>query len=252
MPPSSGCKHPRGGVEDGKRRGVLTEENKQEQKQKWILIMDFRESPVVLEGFVFIAPLLALTLLFAYFGIIWVSVFFFAATFFTANFFRNPERSIPGDENAIVSPADGKVLKIEDVEMSGLINGTFRKVSIFMNIFNVHVNRVPYRGTVTAIEYRAGKFFSADLDKASVFNERNSVLVTTDDGRSILTIQIAGLVARRIVCWVNEGMDVARGERFGLIRFGSRLEVFMPLDTEVSVAEGEKVTAGETILGRLS
>lgn len=214
--------------------------------------MDFRESPVVLEGFVFIAPLLALTLLFAYFGFIWASVLFFVITFFVANFFRNPERSVPQDEKAIVSPADGKVLKIEDVNATGLINGTYKKVSIFMNVFNVHVNRAPYPGTVTAIEYKPGKFFSANLDKASELNERNSVLVTTNDGRSILTIQIAGLIARRIVCWVREGMDVARGERFGLIRFGSRLEVFMPHDTEISVAVGEKVKAGETIVGRLS
>ena len=214
--------------------------------------MDFRESPIVLEGFVFIATLLALTLLFAYFGIIWVSVIFFGATLFVTNFFRNPERSVSQDEKAIVSPADGKVLKIEDVEVTGLINGTCKKISIFMNIFNVHVNRAPYPGTVKAVEYKPGKFFSANLDKASELNERNSVLVTTDDGRSILTIQIAGLVARRIACWVSEGMDVDRGERFGLIRFGSRLEVFMPSDTQMSVAVGDKVKAGETIVGWLS
>ena len=217
-----------------------------------MLTMDFRESPVVLEGFVFIAPLLALTFIFAYFGIIWASVLFFGSTLFVANFFRNPERSVPRDEKAIISPADGRVLKIEDVEVTGLMNGTFKKISIFMNVFNVHVNRIPYPGTVTATEYRPGKFFSANLDKASLLNERNAVLVTTDDGRNILTIQIAGLVARRIVCWVSEGMDVARGERFGLIRFGSRLEIFMPSDTEISVAVGEKVKAGETIVGWLS
>lgn len=214
--------------------------------------MDFRESLIVLEGFVFIAPLLALTLLFAYFGIIWVSVLFFGATLFVANFFRNPERSVPPDEKAIVSPADGKVLKIENVEATGLVNGTCKKISIFMNIFNVHVNRAPYAGTVKAVEYKPGKFFSANLDKASELNERNSVLVTTDDGRSILTIQIAGLIARRIACWVSEGMDVDRGERFGLIRFGSRLEMFMPPDTRMSVAVGDKVKAGETIVGWLS
>lgn len=214
--------------------------------------MDFRESLIVLEGFVFIAPLLALTLLCAYFGIIWVSVLFFGATLFVANFFRNPERSVPPDEKAIVSPADGKVLKIENVEATGLVNGTCKKISIFMNIFNVHVNRAPYAGTVKAVEYKPGKFFSANLDKASELNERNSVLVTTDDGRSILTIQIAGLIARRIACWVSEGMDVDRGERFGLIRFGSRLEMFMPPDTRMSVAVGDKVKAGETIVGWLS
>ncbi|MBN2254824.1 MAG: phosphatidylserine decarboxylase family protein [Deltaproteobacteria bacterium] len=214
--------------------------------------MDFRESPVVLEGFVFIAPLCALTLVFAYFGNIWTSVLFFCATLFVANFFRNPERSVPQDEKAILSPADGRVLSIEEGVVSSLIEGPCKKVSIFMNVFNVHVNRMPFSGTVTAIEYRPGKFFSANLDKASELNERNSVVVTTDDGRKILTVQIAGMVARRIVCWVNEGMEMARGERFGLIRFGSRLEVFMPSDTEISVTVGEKVKAGETIVGRLS
>jgi phosphatidylserine decarboxylase len=214
--------------------------------------MDFRESPVVLEGFVFIAPLCALTLIFAYFGNIWTSVLFFGATLFVANFFRNPERSVPRDEKAILSPADGRVLSIEEGVVSSLIDGPCKKVSIFMNVFNVHVNRMPFPGTVTAIEYKPGKFFSANLDKASELNERNSVVVTTDDGRKILTVQIAGMVARRIVCWVNEGMEMARGERFGLIRFGSRLEVFMPSDTEISVTVGEKVKAGETIVGRLS
>jgi phosphatidylserine decarboxylase len=214
--------------------------------------MDFRESPVVLEGFVFIAPLCALTLIFAYFGVIVASVLFFIATLFVANFFRNPERSVPDDERAVLSPADGRILSIEDGAISSLIEGPCKKVSIFMNVFNVHVNRIPFPGLVTAIQYRPGKFFSADLDKASVLNEKNSVVVTTDDGRKIIVVQIAGLVARRIVCWVDTGMVVSRGERFGLIRFGSRLEIFMPSDTEITVAEGEKVKAGETIVGRLS
>jgi phosphatidylserine decarboxylase len=120
-----------------------------------------------------------------------------------------------------------------------------------MNIFNVHVNRVPYSGVVKGIYYNKGDFFSADLDKASLFNERNSIIIRTDDGKEILTVQIAGLIARRIECWVKEGMNVCKGERFGLIRFGSRLEVFLPSDSIMSVKVGDKVKAGETPIGWL-
>ena len=120
-----------------------------------------------------------------------------------------------------------------------------------MNIFNVHVNRVPTSGTVRKIRYTPGKFFSANLDKASSLNERSALLVVGDDGTEIMTTQIAGLIARRIVCWVKEGMAVERGERFGLIRFGSRLEVFMPPEARVAVDKGDRVRAGETVIGYL-
>ncbi|MEA1970849.1 MAG: phosphatidylserine decarboxylase, partial [Thermodesulfobacteriota bacterium] len=122
---------------------------------------------------------------------------------------------------------------------------------IFMNIFNVHVNRAPCAGTVKKISYRKGKFFPANLDKASALNERNLVLIETVDGIQILTIQIAGIIARRIVCWVKEGLEVQKGERFGLIKFGSRLEVFMPLGSTIHVKVGDKVRAGETRIGYL-
>ena len=125
------------------------------------------------------------------------------------------------------------------------------KISIFMNIFNVHVNRIPYSGRVRFIRYRSGKFLSANLDKASALNERNTVMVQTDDGREIMTVQIAGLIARRIVCWLREGMQVRKGDRFGLIRFGSRLEVFLPLGSAILVEVGDRVRAGETPIGEL-
>ena len=121
-----------------------------------------------------------------------------------------------------------------------------------MNVFNVHVNRRPYPGRVDVIQYKKGKFFSANLDKASSLNERNSVLIKTDDGREILTIQIAGIIARRIVCWITEGIKIERGQRFGLIRFGSRLEVFLPLDSTISVEVGDRVKGGETPIGYLA
>jgi len=213
--------------------------------------MKRRNSPIVREGFVFILPLLVLTVVFASVGIKSLALLFLVLTLFVINFFRNPERVIPTDTNVVVSPADGRVLKIEEVEDNGLITGKCKKISIFMNVFNVHVNRAPYAGTVKTIRYEAGKFLNASLDKASSLNEKNSVLVQTNDGREILTVQIAGLVARRIVCWVKEGMNIERGERFGLIRFGSRLEVFMPVDTEILVRVGDKVRAGETKIGSL-
>ena len=121
-----------------------------------------------------------------------------------------------------------------------------------MNVFNVHVNRAPYPGNIEAINYHEGKFFSANLDKASLDNERNEVLIRTEDGRIIWTVQIAGLIARRIVCWVNPGMHVRKGERIGLIRFGSRVDVYLPEDSIVSVKLNDKVRAGQTTLGYLS
>jgi phosphatidylserine decarboxylase len=214
------------------------------------LDMDQR-SIIARQGFPFIVPLLILTVIFAFFGKIWISSLFFLMTAFVTWFFRNPERKSPEDVKVIVSPADGRVIKIEDVIENDLLNGPSKKISIFMNVFNVHVNRVPYSGTVGAIRYREGKFLSANLDKASSLNEKNSILINTDNGKKILTEQIAGLIARRIECWLQVGMNVNKGDRFGLIRFGSRLDVFLPVDTVISVSIGDKVRAGETPIGWL-
>jgi phosphatidylserine decarboxylase len=213
--------------------------------------MGNRNSPIVFEGFIFIIPLLVLTVILGCYGLVWLTAISLAATLFVTNFFRNPERTAPEDERAVVSPADGMVIKIEEANEDDFLKERVRKVSIFMNLFNVHVNRAPYSGLVKTIRYKEGKFFSANLDKASLFNERNYVLVRTEGGKEILTIQIAGIIARRIVCWAKEGMHIEKGERFGLIRFGSRLEVFMPLDTGISVKIGDKVRAGETVIGYL-
>ena len=130
--------------------------------------------------------------------------------------------------------------------------GRFKKISIFMNVFNVHVNRAPYSGKIETINYHEGKFFSANLDKASLDNERNEVMIRTEDGRPIWMVQIAGLIARRIICWVNVGTTIKKGERFGLIRFGSRVDVYLPEDSRISVKLRDKVKAGETALGYLS
>ncbi|NPV03305.1 MAG: phosphatidylserine decarboxylase family protein [Syntrophaceae bacterium] len=213
--------------------------------------MDRHDGTIVREGLPFIVGLGLLSAALFWIGLKGLAAVACAAMLFVAFFFRNPERSVPGEKGLVVSPADGRVLKIEEVQLDGLLQGPHRKVSIFMNVFNVHVNRVPYAGRVETIEYRAGKFLSADLDKASADNEKNTVLIRTAEGKAFLTIQIAGLIARRIVCWISEGMDVARGQRFGLICFGSRLEVVLPLDSRILVQPGQKVRAGETPLGVL-
>jgi len=203
------------------------------------------------EGVPFIFTLGLAALALAWMGFKGTATAVFAAMLFVAVFFRNPERAPPDEKGLVVSPADGKVLKVEEVQLDGPWQGPHRKVSIFMNVFNVHVNRIPYAGRVERIEYQAGKFLSADLDKASADNERNTVLIRTAEGKAFLTIQIAGLIARRIVCWIGEGMEVVRGQRFGLICFGSRLEVVLPLDSKILVQAGQKVRAGETPLGVL-
>ncbi len=220
--------------------------------RKLMADMNNKHSPVILDGLVFVIPLVILAAVCGYVGAGRTGMVFLVAALFVLWFFRNPERVPPEDEKAVLSPADGKVIKIEEVEEQEMLGGGARKVSIFMNIFNVHVNRAPCTGTVREIVYREGRFFSANLDKASALNERNLVLIETADGNRILTIQIAGIIARRIVCWVTEGMGIEKGERFGLIKFGSRLEVLMPLDASIPVRVGDKVRAGETRIGYLT
>ena len=210
------------------------------------------DSIIAHEGYPFIIFSLVITVFVAFFGISWLTILFALITIFIVWFFRNPERYFQEEEKVLISPADGKVIKIEDIEISGSISGKFKKVSIFMNVFNVHINRVVYSGKIEAINYHKGKFFSANLDKASQDNERNEVLIRTEDGRSIWMVQIAGLIARRIICWVSAGNDVKKGERFGIICFGSRVDVYLPEDSRISVKLRDKVKAGETPLGSLS
>lgn len=209
------------------------------------------DSIIAQEGYPFIMFFLAITVLVAFLGVCWLLVLSSLISFFTIWFFRNPERYFPEEEKVVISPADGKVIKVEDIEMNGEISGKFKKISVFMNVFNVHVNRMPYNGRIEAINYHEGKFVSANLDKASSDNERNAIQIRTDDGLVIWTVQIAGLIARRIVCWVKAGDTLKKGERFGLIRFGSRVDVYLPEDSRMTVKIGEKVKAGETVLGYL-
>jgi len=212
-----------------------------------------RDNIIAPEGYPFIVFSLVVTVFVAFLGgNRWLIILFALMTFFIIWFFRNPERYFQDEEKVLISPADGKVIKIENVEVDGTISGRFKKISIFMNVFNVHVNRSPYNGKIEAINYHEGKFFSANLDKASLDNERNEVMIHTEDGRAIWTVQIAGLIARRIVCWVKPGDNIRKGERFGLIRFGSRVDVYLPEDSKISIKLKDKVKAGQTILGYLS
>ena len=207
---------------------------------------------IINEGFPFIVPLAIVTLITFIAGFTWIAVLLFLLTLFVIWFFRNPERTMPVNALQLISPADGRVIGIEEVVSDEHPGRSLLKISIFMNVFNVHVNRIPCSGDVLFIRYKPGKFLSANLDKASALNERNTVLIRTDGGREILVVQIAGLIARRIVCWLKEGMKVKKGERFGLIRFGSRVELFLPLGSIPLVKKGDKVRAGETPIGELT
>lgn len=175
----------------------------------------------------------------------------FAITIWCAYFFRNPDRFTPISDDLVVSPADGIVQKIVECippQELGLANQEMIRVSIFLNIFNVHVNRVPANGKILSLNYNPGKFFNASMDKASIYNERQSVLMETKNGTKIAFVQIAGLIARRILCDLEEDADVKIGERYGIIRFGSRVDVYLPLKTALSVTEGQTAVGGETII----
>ena len=172
-------------------------------------------------------------------------------TVFILQFFRDPAREIPDDPQAVLSPADGRIVAVEKVRDPYLDRDAL-KISVFMNVFNVHSNRAPVDGTVRQRWYHAGSFLNAALDKASLENERNALWLQTRGGQDVTCVQIAGLVARRILCYVGEGTALERGQRYGFIRFGSRVDVYLPLDAEVKAALGDKVYAAESILARLS
>jgi phosphatidylserine decarboxylase len=175
-----------------------------------------------------------------------------AGGIFLLNFFRDPRRTAPAEAGVFLSPADGKVIVAEvDVEEPRFLHGRAAKISIFMSPLNVHVNRAPASGEVTAVHYNPGRFLAAFSDKASLDNEQNAIVMRTDDGREIVFIQIAGMVARRIVCSVKPGDRVARGERVGMIKLGSRVDIFVPGRVTLRVRPGDRVTAGETVLGVL-
>jgi len=207
--------------------------------------------PLASAGYPFIFASVFTTAVFAFLGLITLSLIGLAVTFFICYFFRDPDRVIPNDTGCVVSPADGKVISAGLMENSRFYEGSCIKVSIFMSIFNVHVNRIPHEGQVKKIHYYPGKFFSANLDKASTHNEHNVIFIETKGGKNICAVQIAGLIARRIICKIQKGDIVTRGQRFGLICFGSRLDVYLPPEINLKVEVGDKVKAGTSVLGDL-
>lgn len=169
---------------------------------------------------------------------------------YVAYFFRDPRRFIPTGKNLILSPADGRILSVDEQEEGRYLKRKMKKVSLFMSPFDVHINRIPCSGRIKQVFYNHGKYLAAFKEKASLDNEQNAVLMETDRGSEILFVQIAGWLARRIVCYLKGGEQVTRGDRYGLIRFGSRMDLYLPLDTEILVSVGERVKGGETVIGR--
>ena len=205
--------------------------------------------PIRYEGlpFIVVAGLAAIIL-----GLLWSPLFWIGAilTAGIAYFFRDPPRVSPQDANLVLSPADGTVAAVGNAvppEELGLGTDPMPRVSIFMTVLNCHVNRSPVAGRVGRMAYKPGKFVNAELDKASEDNERNSIVIETQHGH-VGVVQIAGLVARRILCWTSEGEDLVAGQRFGMIRFGSRLDVFLPPNAAITVSEGQTAIAGETTI----
>ena len=180
----------------------------------------------------------------------WWSLPFWVFTVFALQFFRDPAREIPQNPEAVLSPVDGRIVVVERAR-DPYRDVDALKISIFMNVFNVHSQKSPADCTVTKVVYNKGKFVNADLDKASTENERNAVLATTASGREITFVQVAGLVARRILCYTQAGAKLSRGERYGFIRFGSRVDMYLPVDAQAQVAIGDKVTGVSTVLARL-
>ena len=214
-----------------------------------LAVKNYPHPIIAKEGWPFLAGAAVLSLV-ATSGWGWWSIPFWLATLFILQFFRDPPRSLPVDADAVVSPADGRIVVVGQARDPYLDRDAL-KISVFMNVFNVHSNRSPVDGEVKKTWYFGGRFFNAALDKASLENERNALWIHTDSGAEVTCVQVAGLIARRILCYVQIKDRLKRGQRFGFIRFGSRVDVYLPLDARPQAAVGDKVFAGETILARL-
>jgi phosphatidylserine decarboxylase len=201
------------------------------------------------EGWPFLGIAVAVCLLVTWL-VGWWSLPFWLLAIFILQFFRDPPRVMPGDAGAVLSAADGRVVEVSRVQ-DPYVKREALKVSVFMNVFNVHSNRSPVDGTVKERWYFPGGFLNAALDKASLDNERNALWLQTPEGHDVTCVQVAGLIARRILCYVGAGAELARGQRFGFIRFGSRVDHYLPLDAELKAAIGDKVYAAETVLAWL-
>lgn len=210
-----------------------------------------QNQPVAVEGYPFIGLFAFITLVFSLLEWSFLAVVFLLLTLFTVYFFRNPDRTIPQDDDIVVAPADGKVVYVGKVREDRFLHEEVYKVSIFMSVFNVHVNRVPVSGTVVDQFYTKGNFINASLDKASTENEQAGMIIEDRRKNKFLVVQIAGLVARRIVTYPVTGSVLERGQRYGLIRFGSRVDVYMPANAQLLVNLGDCCVGGETVLSRL-
>ncbi len=207
--------------------------------------------PIAKEGYPFIGSTVLVTLILALFGYQFLCLVSLLISFFILYFFRDPERFVPVENDSIICPADGKIILVEKIYDERFFQEDVHKVSIFMNIFNVHVNRIPVSGTVEKILYKAGTFYSADSEKGGLQNENCATIISCETGRKIAVVQVAGLIARRIVCWLEAQDKVTQGKRFGLIRFGSRVDLYLSGNVDIAVSKGQVVRAGETIIGKL-
>jgi phosphatidylserine decarboxylase len=202
------------------------------------------------EGWPFLAASVAVAVAVGWLAGWWWSIPVWVWVLFVLQFFRDPARPVPGDQRTVVAPADGRIVAVEKTE-DPYLKRTATKLSVFMNVFNVHSNRAPVDGEVRDAWYDAGAFMNAALDKASVKNERNALWLRADAGPDVVCVQVAGLIARRILCYAKPGDRLKRGERFGFIRFGSRVDLYLPLEARVRVELGQKVSAGATIMAEL-
>lgn len=208
--------------------------------------------PIVREGLPFIAAAGGSAVLAGTLGWVAPAVVLGALMLLTAWFFRNPRRHVPHTAGAVVAPGDGRVIAVTEEYEPRYLKDQGIRVSIFLNIFDVHVNRIPCDGTIEGIVYQPGRFLAANRPEATLRNEQNGLMIRTAEGGKVLCVQVAGLLARRIVCWAFPGEAVACGERFGLIRFGSRVDTFLPLGTKLRVAVGDYAKGGETVLAELT
>lgn len=217
---------------------------------------DFREKqkhvPIAREGIPFILAAMFATLIAAVLGWAVVSILMFALTLLIGHFFRDPERVSNAGESEIVSPADGRVISVKKAPSVRFLDKPAMKISIFMSVFDVHVNRIPLSGTLEGLHYRKGRYMAANHVQAGEENEQNWLWIKSSSGLDVVITQVAGLIARRIVCWPKIGDRVVQAERFGMIRFGSRMDVYVPEDSEILVFQGNRVYAGETVLCRLN
>jgi phosphatidylserine decarboxylase len=212
--------------------------------------MNYPHPVIAREGWPFLAASAAAAVVILWFAGGWWSLPFWLIALFVLQFFRDPARNIPGDERTVVSPADGRIVAVESTRDPYLGRDAI-KVSVFMNVFNVHSNRSPVDGDVRQAWYHPGKFLNAAVDKASLENERNALWLRAAAGADVTCVQIAGLIARRVLCYVKAGDRLARGDRFGFIRFGSRVDVYLPPSASVKAALGDKVLGGSSILAVL-